>query len=90
MDINAKKLKSILTLFDYENIEKALGLRIFSKSDKQVIFYNADKYKDIMSYSKYKRCVRTIKNALIMNKSHYRLESSKYSRQHRLEKIKFR
>lgn len=47
MDINAKKLKSILTLFDYENIEKALGLRIFSKSDKQVIFYNADKYKDI-------------------------------------------
>ena len=51
---------------------------------------DADKYKDIMSYSKYKRCVRTIKNALIMNKSHYRLESSKYSRQHRLEKIKFR
>lgn len=47
MNINAKKLKSILTLSNYEQIEKELGLRQFSKSNNQVVFYNADKYKDI-------------------------------------------
>ena len=47
MNINAKKLKSILTLSNYEKIEKALGLRQFSKGNNQVVFYNADKYKDI-------------------------------------------
>lgn len=47
MNINAKKLKSILTLSNYEQIEKALGLRLFSKSSNQAVFYNADKYKDI-------------------------------------------
>ena len=46
MSINAKKLKSILTLSDYETIEKSLGLKEFSHNDHQVIFYNADKYKD--------------------------------------------
>lgn len=46
MSINAKKLKSILTLFDYETIEKSLGLREFSHNEYQTIFYNADKYKD--------------------------------------------
>lgn len=46
MSINAKKLKSILTLSDYETIEKSLGLREFSHNEHQVIFYNADKYKD--------------------------------------------
>lgn len=46
MNINAKKLKSILTLSNYEQIEKALGLRQFSKGNNQVVFYNADKYKD--------------------------------------------
>lgn len=45
--INSKKLKSMLTLDDYEKIEKALGLRIFSKTKNQVVFYNADKHKDI-------------------------------------------
>lgn len=47
MNINAKKLKSILTLSNYEQIEQALGLRQFSKGNNQVVFYNADKYKDI-------------------------------------------
>lgn len=47
MSINAKKLKSILTLSDYETIEKSLGLREFSHNEHQVIFYNADKYKDL-------------------------------------------
>lgn len=46
MSINAKKLKSILTLSDYGTIEKSLGLREFSQNEHQVIFYNADKYKD--------------------------------------------
>ena len=46
MSINAKKLKSILTLSDYETIEKSLGLREFSHNEHQTIFYNADKYKD--------------------------------------------
>ena len=46
MNINAKKLKSTLTLSDCETIEKALGLREFSRSASQVVFYNADKYKD--------------------------------------------
>lgn len=46
MNINAKRLKSALTLSDYEKIEKALGLREFSKTSNQVVFYNADKYKD--------------------------------------------
>lgn len=46
MSINAKKLKSILTLSDYETIEKSLGLREFSHNEHQVVFYNADKYKD--------------------------------------------
>lgn len=46
MTINARKLKSILTISDYEKIEKALGLRVFSEAANQVVFYNADKYKD--------------------------------------------
>ena len=46
MNINAKKLKSILTLSDYETIEKSLGLRVFSQNNNQTVFYNADKYKD--------------------------------------------
>ena len=46
MNINVKKLKSILTLSDYQTIEKALGLREFSHNNNQAIFYNADKYKD--------------------------------------------
>ena len=46
MDINIKKLKSILTLSDYEKIENSLHLRLFSKSNTQAVFYNADKYKE--------------------------------------------
>ena len=46
MNINAKTLKSILILSDYETIEKSLGLREFSHNEHQAIFYNADKYKD--------------------------------------------
>lgn len=51
MDINIKKLKSILTLSDYEKIENALGLKQFSKNNNQVVFYNADKYKDLSKQS---------------------------------------
>lgn len=47
MKVNTKKLKSLLTLHDYELIEKSLGLRMFSKTSNYVIYYNADKYKDI-------------------------------------------
>jgi len=47
VNINIKKLKTILTLSDYETIERSLGLRIASQNSTQTIFYNADKYKDI-------------------------------------------
>ena len=45
--INVKTLKNNLTLEDYRKIEKALGLREFSKNENQIIFYNADKHKDL-------------------------------------------
>ena len=46
--INVKTLKANLTLEDYRKIEKTLGLREFSKNENQIVFYNADKHKDII------------------------------------------
>lgn len=45
--INVKTLKNNLTLENYRKIEKALNLREFSRNNNQIIFYNADKHKDL-------------------------------------------
>jgi len=49
--VDAKKLKNRLTLSQYEDVMKALGVRLFSKSQSQLVYYNATKHKDEASQS---------------------------------------
>ena len=44
--IDVKKLKSSLTLKDYDKILKEIGIPIFTKSDKQWVLYTGEKHKN--------------------------------------------
>ena len=44
--VNVKMLKAKLALSDYEAILKAIGIPIFSKSDKQWVLWTGEKNKD--------------------------------------------
>lgn len=48
--LNIKKIKSSLTISDYEKVMKALGIPSYAENNEAIIYYSGEKYKDPISH----------------------------------------